>query len=135
MLNASKRLWLLPIAVATAFTFSLPFPRTSDWSDNALVLLEIPIAIFVATLVFTAILLPGAAAHVWFVHVLEKRGVRTQIRVSLALISSPLIGIWLLLSDRSTEWSGWLFYFGSMIIFAAASVWYGSKRSRRSQRR
>jgi hypothetical protein len=131
LLAALRRLWLLPIAVAAGSIVSLPFTGTNSFADDAWILLQIPLEVFFETLLFTAILLPGAAAHVWFVHFLETHGVSTPIRISLALIVSPLIGAWSFLVDSDDEFSAWVSYFASTMIFAVASVWYGSDWRRR----
>ena len=129
MLAAMTRLWVLPVAVATAFLITLPFAKNESFSDGALIALEIAVATATAVIVFTAVLLPGAAVHTWLMRVLESRRASLVIRWTVALVLSPLIGAWLLVFDRSGhEPSAWLFYFGSTALFAGASVWYGSRR-------
>lgn len=127
MLAALKRLWLLPVAVPTALLLSLPFAGTDEFSDNLLIVLEVILSTVTFTLVFTAILTPGAAAHTLLVAALEERAVPVAIRGVIALVTSPAIGGWLLLVAGDADVAFWLAYFGSMVLFACASIWYGPR--------
>jgi len=128
LLAALRRLWLLPFAVTTAFLLSLPFGSGNGYSDNALIVLEIPLAAITFTIVFTAILTPGAAAHTLLVAALEAKAVPAPVRAAIALVTSPLIGGWLVLFEGDDDLAAWLAYFGSMVLFACASIWYGSRQ-------
>jgi hypothetical protein len=123
-----RRLWLLPVAVLTAFVLSLPFGGTGDFSDNALIVLEVIYATAIFTIVFTAILTPGAAAHTLLVAALEAKAVPLPVRAAIGLVTSPLIGGWLVLFDGNDDLAAWLAYFGGMVLFACASIWYGSRQ-------
>jgi hypothetical protein len=130
LLNASRRLWLLPVAVAAAFLLVLPFRTDDDFSNNALIVLEVLIATFSATVMISIVLVPGAVAHTWLVHTLEAKRVRLPVRVAIAVLSSPLIGAWIfLLPDVRGDHGVWPLYAASVALFASASVWYGSKHS------
>ena len=123
---------MLPVAVATAFLITLPFATNESFSDGPLIAVEIAVATASAVIAFTAVLLPGAAIHTWLMQMIESRNASLGVRWAVALALSPLIGAWLLVFDHSEhEPSAWVFYFGSMALFAGGSVWYGSHRRAR----
>jgi MFS family permease len=122
---------LLPVSVAIAYltTILLPIGEEDGFSDNALIVLEVLMGTFTVTVVVSAVLVPGAAAHTLLMHKLERRRVSLALRTVVAMILSPLIGAWLLVFAHSDhDVTGWLLYFGSSALFAVASVWYGSRR-------
>jgi len=132
MPGAYPRLWLHPVAVATALLITLPLGADDgSFSDNALIVLEVIFATVNATMVLTAILLPGAAAHTWLMRRLEERRIPVVVRAPVGLALSPLIGAWVLIFTYSdVNLGSWLF-FGCAALFACASVWYGSRRRNR----
>jgi hypothetical protein len=130
LLAGLRRLWLLPIAVATAFLLSLPFGGDHGFSHNTLIVLEVIYATAIFTFVLTAILTPGAAVHTLLIRELEVRRFSFVARASVGVATSPLMGGWyFLVVDGDDDLAAWLAYFGSMVLFACASVWYGSRHS------
>ena len=132
--SALGRLWLLPVAVAIAYliTISLPIGEKDGFSDNALIVLEVIFGTLTVTVVVSAVLAPGAAAHTLLMHRLETRRVSLAVRTVVAVLLSPLLGAWLFVfAHEDHDGTGWSLYFGSSALFAVASVWYGSRGLRR----
>jgi Na+/melibiose symporter-like transporter len=129
-LTALRRLWLLPVCVAVAFLVSIPFSNDGSYSDNALVVLEVFFATFNVTVVLTVILLPGAALHTWLMHTVESRRASLLTRAVVALTTGLLMLGPLYLLPGEDDAGAWVFYAESVVLFACASVWYGSRLRR-----
>ena len=135
------RLWWLPVAVATAYAISIAFlaaaalSRGDYFPDDPWAVAGVSYGLVVVSLTFTVILLPGAVAHTWLMHMVETRRVSLMARTTIALVLSPLIGGWFLvfmLRDSphlaSIATSLW-FCLGTGALFACACVGYGSRRA------
>ena len=132
-LSSLSRLWLLPVCVAIAYLISIPFSSDGTFSNNALIVLEVPLATFTLMLVLTVILLPVTALHTWLMNTLERRGASLVARAAIALSAClPVVGLSYLVIGDDDGFGAWVLFVGSLVLFSCASVWYGSRRLRRS---